>query len=267
MIKLAAFLRRDLLIMLSYRFKIVLNLLSAFAAVFMLFFMGKMFQHGFSDYLDRYGNDYFAFALLGMCVSTFVSTGLYSLASSVRDAQMEGTLEILLVTPTSPNLILFGNSLWSFLKALLLSALYLGAAVVIVGLGVTPVKLLLVTAVLLLTFLCFLSLGMISAAFIMTFKQGNPINMVFGVSSYFFGGILFPVEVLPKGLQNFSFILPISHATRAVRELLLVRSGTGEWKMTMVYLFSFSAVLFPLGFLFLRLALSRAKKEGSLVQF
>lgn len=267
MIKLFGFLRRDFLGALSYRFRLVLSLVSMFAAVFMLFFMGKMFQGGFSSYLTRYGNDYFAFALLGMCVSTFVSTGLYSLSSSVREAQMQGTLEILLVTPTSPTLILFGNSLWSFIQSLLLTFAYLVVTILIVGLTVTLTKILLVSLVLFLTFASFLSLGMISAAFTMTFKQGNPINMLFGASSYFFGGIVFPVDVLPETLQRFSFILPITHATRAVRELLLVPEGRGEWQQTVVYLVIFSLVLCPLGLVSLRLALSRAKKEGSLVQF
>ncbi len=267
MFKLLSFLKRDLRIKLSYRFRMILSLVSILAAVFMLFFMGRMFQNGFSDYLSRYGNDYFAFALLGMCVSTFVSTGLYSLSGSVREAQTQGTLEILLVTPTAANLILFGNSVWSFIEALLLSTLYLGATILIVGLQVTVTQLLLVALVLALTFVSFLSLGMLSAAFIMMFKQGNPINLIFGASSYFFGGILFPVEVLPAPLQKFSFVLPMSHATRSVRELLLVPSGEGQWQQTVLYLAVFSLVMCPLGFAFLRLALSRAKKDGSLVQF
>lgn len=265
--KLFAFLWRDFLIMFSYRFRLVLSFFSMLAAVFMLFFMGRMFQGGFSEYLSRYGNDYFAFALLGMCVSTFVSTGLYSLSSSIRGAQMEGTLEVLLVTPSSPNLILFGNSLWSFIEAFFMTVIYLALTILIVGISITFLEVLLVLLVLLLTFLCFLSLGMISAAFIMTFKQGNPINMIFGASSYFLGGILFPIEVMPKFLQVFSFMLPISHATRAVREILLVQGGSGEWKFTLIYLAGFSLLFFPAGIISLRLALARAKKEGSLVQF
>lgn len=267
MIKLFWFLRRDLLSALSYRFRLVLSFLGASAVVFMLFFMGKMFQNGFSVYLTRYGNDYFAFALLGMCVSTFVSTGLYSLSSSVREAQIQGTLEILLVTPTNPTLILFGNSLWSFLQSLILTVIYIGLTILIVGLSISPFQLALVALVLLLTFSCFLSLGMISASFTMTFKQGNPINALFGASSYFFGGILFPVDVLPAGLQKFSSMLPISHATHAVREILLVSSGRGEWRQTLLTLTVFAIALFPLGLGSLKLALSRAKKEGSLVQY
>lgn len=267
MYKLFCFLKRDFLIHISYRFRMFLGLISALAGVLMFYFLGKTFEGGFSGYLARYGNDYFAFVLLGMCVSTFVSTGLYSLAREVRTAQMQGTLEFLLATPSSPNLILFGNSCWSFVKSFLQSAFFLGITVLIVGIPINLIQALLVVLVLLLTFLCFLSLGMISAAFIMVFKQGNPINLIFGTMSYFFGGLIFPVEVLPAALQKFSFILPMSHASKAVREILLVPRGQGEWRITMVYLAIFTLILFPLGWAFLRLALSRAKKEGSLVQF
>jgi len=267
MYKFFCFLKRDFFIYISYRFRIMLGLISLLGAVFMFYYIGQMFQGGFSEYLARYGNDYFAFVLLGMCVSTFVSTGLYSLATEVRNAQIQGTLEFLLSTPSSTNLVLFGNSIWAFVKSFLQSALFLGVTILIVGIPATFSQLLLVGLVLILTFLCFLSLGMISAAFIMVFKQGNPINLVFGTLSYFFGGLIFPVEVLPQPLQKISLILPMFHASKAVREILLVPQDQSEWRVTMTFLAVFILVLFPLGFAFLRLALSRAKKEGSLVQF
>jgi len=265
--KLFAFLKRDFLAILSYRFRLFLNFGSLLAGVFFLFFIGQTFRDSFSQYLARYGNDYFAFALIGMTVSTFVSTGLSSLADQVRSAQVEGTLEALLVTPTSANMILFGNSLWTFVESFMESVLYLALAIVIIGLNVSIVQIGLVLLILALTFLCFLALGMISAAFIMAFKQGNPIGLLFGTSSYFLGGLLFPVDVLPAPLQTVSFFLPMTHASKAVREILLVPGGQGDWLSTFTFLAVFSILTLPIGFLLLRLSLSRAKREGSLVQF
>jgi ABC-2 type transport system permease protein len=265
--KLLAFLRRDFLELVSYRFRLFMNFGALLVGVLFLFFIGKTFSGGLSAYLSRYGNDYFAFALLGLSVSTFVSTGLYSLSEQVRDAQVQGTLEALLVTPTSTNAILFGNSLWSFVASFLESVLYLVIAAAIIGLHVSAAQIALVLLILALTFLCFLFLGMISAAFIMTFKQGNPINLIFGASSYFLGGLLFPVEVLPLPLQKISFFLPITHASTAVREILLVPGGGGTWLPAILFLAAFALVVGPVAFIFLRLSLSRAKKDGSLVQF
>jgi ABC-2 type transport system permease protein len=265
--KLLQFLRRDFLELISYRFNLFMKFGSLIIGVFFFFFIGRTFAGSFSTYLARYGNDYFAFALLGMSVSTFVSTGLYSLSEQVRDAQVQGTLEALLVTPTSANLILFGNSLWSFVESFLESVLYLAIAIVIIGLRVTVAQLAMVMLILALTFLCFLFLGMISAAFIMAFKQGNPINLIFGISSYFLGGLVFPIEVLPEPLQKISYFLPITHASTAVREILLVPGSQGEWLPTIAFLSCFALVVGPAGLFLLKLALERAKKEGSLVQF
>jgi ABC-2 type transport system permease protein len=265
--RMLAFLRRDFLELISYRFRLFMNLGGMLVGVFFFFYIGKTFSNSFSTYLSRYGNDYFAFALLGMSVSTFVSTGLYSLSGQVRDAQVQGTLEALLITPTSANIVLFGNSLWSFVESFLESILYLGIAIVIIGIRVSVAQIALVLLILALTFLCFLFLGMISAAFIMAFKQGNPINLVFGTSSYFLGGLLFPVEVLPVQLQKISFFLPITHASTAVREILLVPDNRGEWLPTIRFLLLFALIVGPVAFYLLRLSLSRAKKEGSLVQF
>jgi ABC-2 type transport system permease protein len=265
--KIVAFFRRDFLVLTSYRFKLVLNLVYMVAIVFFLFFIGKTFSGSFTVYLSRYGNDYFAFALLGMAVSVFVSTGLSSLAEEIRTAQVQGTLENLLMTPTTPTLVLFGSSLWSFIESFIVCLAYIGAAVLILGIAVTPAMLLLVLLALSLTFCCFLSLGMISAAFIMVFKQGNPINLIFGTSSYFLGGLLFPVEVLPAPLRAVSFFLPMTQAATAVREVLLVAPGEAKWLPAMAYLLAFAVILGPIGIVSLKYSLARAKRDGSLVQF
>jgi ABC-2 type transport system permease protein len=44
--------------------------------------------------------------------------------------------------------------------------------------------------ILILTIICFCSLGIISASFIMIFKRGDPVNWVFGSVSALLGGVL-----------------------------------------------------------------------------
>lgn len=267
MYKIFAFFRRDFLVLISYRFRLVLDLGYLLAVVFCLYFLGKTFSGSFSEHLARYGNDYFAFSLLGMSVSVFISTGLSTLSQEIRNAQVQGTLESLLMTPSSPLLILFGSSLWSFVESFLACVLYIGAAVLILGISITPARAVLALAVILLTFCCFLSLGMISAAFIMVFKQGNPINMVFGTLSYFLGGLLFPVEVLPSPLRQVSSLLPMTQASTAIREILLVPLDQAEWRGAFLFLAAFALAVTPVGVISLKRSLARAKRDGSLVQF
>jgi len=265
--KLLAFIKRDFLVYISYKFGILMQFLRLFISVIVFYFIGKTFGSSMSPYLARYGNDYFSYVLIGLAGSSFVSVGLDSLASNIRGAQVEGTLESLLSTPTSIYTILIGNSLWSFIQAL-------GGAVVILIFGmyiqkmnVSIINLTLTAFVLFLTLAAFLVVGILSAAFIMIFKQGNPIGMIFGTSSYFLGGIIFPVDVLPGFLKIFSNILPITHALNALRGILLSDSSWISVLPFIKNILFFVIILAPLSLIFFRYAVRRAKKDGSLIQY
>lgn len=267
MFKMIAFLKRDWQSMLSYRFRFIMQFVGISLTVLFLFFVGRTFRGSFSVQLARYGNDYFAFAILGMSLSTFVSTGLYSFSSQIRNAQVQGTLEALLMTPTPIYTVLLGNSLWSFLKSFFESILMITVSIIILKLSVSLEQLLLVAAALVLTFSSFLSIGLVSASFIMVFKQGNPINAFFGASSYFLGGLLFPIEVMPSWMQWISKILPLTHSGKIVREILLVNATEREIFTSLIYLLAFTLVIGPLSIYIFHHALKRAKKDGSLVQY
>lgn len=262
-----AFLLRDFRNSVSYRLRFFMQFIGALITISFIFFLGKTFQGAFSTQLARYGNDYFAFAILGMAVSSFVSTGLNSLSGQIRNAQVQGTLEALLMTPTSVYTILIGNSLWSFLQSFFESIFYVGVSIIILKIPVNLPQILSVLLVLVLTFWAFLSVGMLSAAITLVFKQGNPINALFGTSSYFLGGLLFPIEVLPSWLKGFSTVLPITHAVRLVREILLISPGEQELTSSLLYLSVFIIIACPVGLLSFHFALKRAKKDGSLVQY
>ena len=266
-LKLFAFLKKDLLVTVSYRFRMVLQFGGMFVSILMLYYIGRTFGSAISPYLERYGGTYFPYALIGIAVSSFVSVGLNSLSREIRTAQIQGTLESLLSTPTSIFTILIGNSLWNFLSALAGSVIMLSAGVVFLKLRIGPEQIFTAMLILILTFIAFLAVGMLSATFIMIFKQGDPITFVFGMSSYFFGGVLFPVEVLPKSFQIVSTILPITHAIKALREILLATVGFNDITPLLARLTIFIVAVGPVSMLSFRYAIHRAKKDGSLIQF
>jgi ABC-2 type transport system permease protein len=265
--KMSAFLLRDLRSIMSYRLRFFMQFASIFVPVVFIFFIGKTFQGAFSLQLERYGSDYFAFAILGMAMSSFVSTGLYSFSGQIRSAQVEGTLEALLMTPTSVYTILIGNSLWSFLQSFFESFFYIMVSILILKLSISIGQIIQVLAVLGLTFGAFLSIGLVSASFTLVFKQGNPINALFGASSYILGGILFPVEVLPSWIRWVSNILPMTHSGKLIRELLLVGPESQDIQASLLFLLIFTLIVAPIGLFVFNLALKQAKKDGSLVQY
>ncbi len=265
--KMIAFIKRDFLIEISYRLNLFLQLGRRIFSLLIFYFIGETFSGAISPHINHYGGDYFSYALIGIAVSSFVTAGLYSLANEVINAQTEGTLEALLSTPTSIYTVLIGNSLWPLFKALLETVLMISFGIVFLGFQVSVLQVLSGLFVLLLTLLAFLTIGMLSASFIMIFKQGDPINLVFGASSYLLGGVIFPVEVLPLPFQYIAEILPVTHAVKALRELFLAQIGFDAIIPYLFNLIIFILILSPISILFFRYAVNRAKHNGSLIQY
>ena len=112
-----------------------------------------------------------------------------------------------------------------------------------------------------------MDVGVLSAGFIMIFKRGNPISYVFGWSSFLLGGIFFPVEILPSRIRFLSQFLPATHATQAIRDLLLTGAPLRAVLPLAGNLCLFVIAVAPLGIIFFRFAVRRAKLQGSLIQF
>ena len=111
-----AFLKKDYLMEVSYRFSFVLQFASIFFSVVMFYFVAKLLGDAPSvqNSLSAYGGNYFSFVLIGIAFSNFLSVGLGSFSTNIRSEQMLGTLEAMLVTPTRLSNIVLSSSQWSF---------------------------------------------------------------------------------------------------------------------------------------------------------
>ena len=119
----------------------------------------------------------------------------------------------------------------------------------------------------LLTVLAFNSLGIMSASFIMVFKRGNPLTMIMNTASNLLGGVYYPVTVLPSWLGAFAHLVPTTYSLRAMRLAVLQGYSLRALAPDMLVLTLFSAVLFPLSMVAFRLAVRKARMDGSLTQF
>ena len=265
--KLLAFIRRDFLVHVSYRFNLLFHLVASVLSLLMLYFISEAFGAGIVPYLTRYGGEYFPYVLVGVAVSNFVTEGLGTLSGEIRSAQVEGTLEALISTPTSIHMILVGNSLTTFLTAFISAMALLFGGFAILRISISTINIVTSILILSLTFVAFLAIGMLSASFVMIFKRGDPIAYIFGWSSFFLGGVYFPIEVLPKPIQSLAQILPVTHAIKAIRELLLASSGLDVIRPVLLNLLLVTGILSPISILFFRFAVARAKKDGSLIQY
>lgn len=262
-----AFLQRDLIIAASYRFQFFSQILVVVFAIFTLYFISKVFGAQPLPALSKYGGNYFAFAIIGFSFSSYLSTALNSLSKSIREAQMTGTLEPLLITQTSVTTLIVSSSLYSFLLTSLQVVLFLGIGAFAFGVDFSAANYGAAVVIFILTILSFSSLGIISAAFIMVFKRGNPVNWLFTSVSWLLGGVYYPVSVLPDWLQTISKFLPMTHALEGIRLALLQGASFSRLEESFFCLGLFTVVFLPASLLVFRWAVQQAKVHGSLTHY
>jgi len=262
----AATLRRDVLMARSYPVGFALGLASSLFGVLSILFLDAAFGDAAAGRLDDYGRSYFGFAVIGIGLSTFMATGLSGMASRVREGQLMGTLELLLVSPNPLPLLLFSSAIWAHMRALLTLALYVVIAVPL-GMDVSRANWPVAILSLLLAVVAFNALGLVAAAYVVVLKQGNPVTLVLTAASSLLAGVLYPVAVLPDWLQSIAAFLPLTHALELVRRSLLAGDGLAELIAPLGSLILLTAILLPIGAWIVDRAVRVAKTDGSLSQY
>jgi len=261
---LGAFLRRDLRIAASYNLSFVLEILGIFPLVLMFFFLARLFGDIAAGPLRAYGGAYFPFVLIGIAVQNYFSAALRSFAAGIREAQVAGTLEAVLATPLSPGVFLFGTALYAFVFNALRIFLYLIAGGLLAGMVFDLQNMPAALFVLVLSIAAFSSMGILSAAFILFFKKGDPLNWFFSVLSWLLGGVYYPVSVLPEWLRTLAGFIPMTHTLEALRILLLGQGTLGDVSGHLAALAAWAAIGLPAGYGFFLLALGRARRDGTI---
>jgi ABC-2 type transport system permease protein len=265
--KLLAFLKRDFLEESSYKLYFISSLTGIVVSSATFFFISKLIPGSGSSILAPYGGDYFSFVIIGIAFSNILVIFQHGLPEVIRSAQITGTLEALLVTKTSVLTILVGSSLYSLLMSFLRTVFHLLLALLVFGMKLGHVNWPGVISVFCLTTVCFVSVGILSASFILVYKKGNPFGFFFGSAAGFFGGVFFPIAVFPDWLRWISHLLPITYSLRGLRLSFLASVEFSEVLPSIAALAVFSLILFPLSLFVFQFSLKKAKRDGSLIQY
>ncbi|MCC7363110.1 MAG: ABC transporter permease [Dehalococcoidia bacterium] len=263
---LRAFLVRDFRVAWSYRMSFLTQNAGLFFSLLSLKFVGNLFDGSSSPDLAPYGGDYFAFALVGMAVSFLSYPAVKSFAGAVRGSQVTGTFEAMLTTRASAGAIVFSGGAYPILLSAVQLVLAIVIGLVVFGVEVSPDHLLMVGVVLVLTMAALIGLGLLAAAFVVAFKQPEPFSGALLAASLMLSGGLYPPSVLPGWIEAFSPLLPLTHSLELARQLLLEDAARTSLGVHFGALALF-ALTVPAGLLALRLALSHARRAGSLAQY
>jgi ABC-2 type transport system permease protein len=260
--KLLAFTQRGFRLASSYR----LNFIGTYLGGVLLIVFFAVLQQLFGarpPAIARYG-DYFTFLLIGGIFARFLSFGMRHFGRELEHEMATGTLEPMLVTATSPVLVLLGPSLWVALEGLLLMLVQFLAGSIFFGADFSRANW---PAALILGGISLTALsawGMLSAAFVLLFKRADPLSWLVDVTIFLLAGVYFPVDLLPLWLKGPAYLLPLSYALEALRLALMRGQTPGELSGYAGILLIFNALLIPAGLLAFRHALVRVKRSGTL---
>ncbi len=264
--KLFAFLRRDWQTETRYRMSFIMQVFGIAFGVVTFFYVGRLVGNAAAPYLARYGGDYFSFVLIGIALDSYLTTGLTSFVGRLREAQGAGTLEAMLMSPTRPELLIVFSSLWDFAWTTFQIVVYFALGVVF-GLSLSRANFPAALIVLVFAVVPFVALGILAASIIMITKRGDPLTWMVGSLFTLFGGVMFPVTMLPTWLQPVANLFPTTIALDAMRLALLQGAPLAALLGDIAALLLFALILAPISLIAFRFAVDVARRDGSLAHF
>jgi ABC-2 type transport system permease protein len=242
----------------------VSDIVSLAGQVLLFYFVGLMIDPAKLPTIAGTHVTYLEFAAIGIAIGVFMHLALDRVATALRGEQLMGTLESLLVTPTSPATVQLGSVAFDLVYIPLRTAGFLLAVALIFGLhfelgGLAPALLILVV------FIPFVwGLGVASAATIMTFRRGAGVMGIGVVGLGLVSGIYFPLELLPHWISALAGFNPVAIAINGMRDSLLGGVGWAQSGRDMLVLAPMSAGSLALGFTAFRLAVRRERRLGTM---
>lgn len=258
-----AFLKRDFLIATSYRTAFVIQLASILLGVPFIFFISKFLGSSGGNTLREYDNNYFAFLLIGVALIDYLTVSLSTFNTSIRENQMMGTLEIIMLSPTTVTSLVLCSSLWGFCFTTLRFCLYVLGGLAF-GMDIGNANIVSAAVVLLLSIVSFSAIGIVIASITLIIKRGESLNVAVSGLSVLLGGVVFPTRILPHWLQSLGQLTPFTHSLAAMRLAMLRGLQLTELLPHLTVLFVFAFVLAPASMALFRVALHHTKVQGSL---
>jgi ABC-2 type transport system permease protein len=264
--QILAFLRKDFLEEVSYRTAFLMQFGGIFLSVTLWFLIARYLRPARPELPGLPGVPYFAYLLVGISFYHYLASALGSFAAKLRNEQLTGTLEAMLITPTPIPVIILSSAMWDFFMTSIRVMAYLGLGLLF-GLHLRFDGLPAFALILILTILAFSGVGILSAAFILYLKKGDPINFLISSASALFGGVFFPTDSMPHHLGAVGRFLPVTYALDGIRKSLLNGARIPDLLPEIGALLLFIALLLPLGLASFSLAVRKAREEGSLAQY
>jgi len=160
------------------------------------------------------------FLLPSMLAMILFQGAVMGLGRAVAGERRDGSLTRVFLTPTSNTTIIAGTQLFYVLFEAARSTVIVAAAMFLFGVSIKGS--ILDTLIIISVYAAGATgLGMIMSVLAKSQEQYMAISMLVSLPTMFLSGVFLPVEVMPKALQSFTKILPVTYAADAFRGIII----------------------------------------------
>jgi ABC-2 type transport system permease protein len=259
----AAVVKRDFLIMFSYRARFVTNLVSGFFILTVFHFISRLVHVSTFPTSDSY----YAYVVIGLITLQVLNSTLASPPSTLRQELVAGTFERFVVSPFGATRAMLATLLFPFLSALTSALAMLIFAEAVFGVNLDWATLPLLVPVSILVALSFAPFGVAFLAVVLLVKQAvSGANfLIAGIS--LIAGLYFPVSLLPAWMRWMSDAQPFTPAVDLMRHVMVATDLRQSLWIELAKLVGFTAVLMPLAIGGLIAALRVSRRRGTILEY
>jgi ABC-2 type transport system permease protein len=257
-----AVMRRDLHIYLSYRTRLVSQIMTSVFSLTLFYYISRLVHvNGFGSH-----NAYFGFVVIGISL-VGVMYSCFSIPELVRQELIAGTFDRLLLSPFGAIRSVLAMALFPMMYSFLLATITLGLGCVLFGLQLHWSTVPLSIPVIVLALLAFMPFGVLFAALTVVFKQGSMgTTWVIALLSII-GGLYFPVSLLPSWVRTAGKLQPFTPATEVLRHLLVGSQPITPVGSSLARIAAFAAVLLPASIVILVHAVRVGQRRGTIIEY
>jgi ABC-2 type transport system permease protein len=185
---------------------------------------------------------YFQFmapGVMAMVVMMSMMTGLPHAISYEKDI---GTMDGLMVAPIRRLSIILGKVLAQTVRGMIQGIIILIMAVAIFGVVIYG-NIALVFFILFLCVFSFVGLGILITSFTDKEETASMVMMTLMFPMMFLSGVFFPIQQMPWYMQDIANVLPLTYATSALRNVMVLGSDVSAIAFPLTFLIVFGIVM------------------------
>ncbi|AIF70049.1 multidrug ABC transporter permease [Palaeococcus pacificus DY20341] len=205
-------------------------------------------------------SDYVAFAVLGFMVLSFGLTFMGGFVWSVVDELYAGTLEYNFASPMNRLTFFLGNVLLRIVMNGIYLVFYMLIFKLIFNIQLNFVNFAKALPILLLGSIGMIGFGLAAAGIVLYLRDPGPFINILEMLIFALSGAMYPVSILPKGLQILAKALPYAPTTDAIRKI--VAFGYSQSSGEISYLVFISSVYAFIGYITYKWSEKQARTVG-----